>query len=319
MAPSPAPRPSPRLADLPPPPQGRRGWPWDVETAPVPSDGGSPLISVVTPSFNQAEFVEATIRSVLLQGYPRLEYRVVDGGSTDGTREVIEKYAPWLAGWSSSKDSGPAQAINRGFALATGDVVSWLNSDDRLLPGTLQAVAKSVTGHPEAVAWVGACRSVDARGKALYVNAPHGLSLPDLADWMGSAWFAQPASFYRRGALQQAGPLDERLQSSFDVDLFIRLARLGPIVGTDAIWAEETIHPAARTSAAPGRSFAELRIVQVRQGFEDLALRRLTEELQELAAYRRIRFVDWIRRAFTSAVLGRRWTGGRSATVPKVK
>ena len=317
MAPSPAPRPPPRLADLPPPPQGLRGWPWDVETEPVPSDGESPLISVVTPSFNQAEFAEATIRSVLLQGYPRLEYRVVDGGSTDGTRRVIEKYAPWLAGWSSSKDTGPAQAINRGFALATGEVVAWLNSDDRYLPGTLQAVARSVRSHPVAVTWVGACRSVDARGKELYVNVPRGLALPDLADWMGAGWFAQPASFHRRAAVQQAGPLDERLQSSFDVDLFIRLARLGAIVGTDALWAEETIHPAARTSAAPGRSFAELRIVQMRQGFEDLALRRLTEELQELAAYRRIRFVDWFRRAFTSAVLGRRWTGSTPPHGPR--
>lgn len=283
-----------------------------METAPADGrEADGPTISVVTPSFNQVAFVEATIRSVLLQGYPRLEYRIVDGGSTDGTLQVIERYAPWLAGWSSRPDSGPAQAINQGFAAATGQVVGWLNSDDRYLPGALQAAARAARARPDAVAWIGACRSVDASGNLRYVNAPHGLALPDLADWMGAAWFAQPASLYARDALLRAGPLDERLQSSFDVDLFLRLARLGPFAGSDELWAEETIHPAARTSAAPGRSFAELRVVQARHGFESLVIRRLTDELQELAEYRRIPFMRWVRQAWATGILRRPWTGGR--------
>jgi len=304
-------RPTPRLADLPPSPAGRTGWPWNVETPPVDGPASAwPSVTVVTPSFNQVSFIEATIRSVLLQGHPRLEYRVVDGGSTDGSIAVIERYAPWLSGWSSERDTGPAQALNRGFAGAAGDVVAWLNSDDRYLPGTLQAVSRATQDRPDAAAWVGACRSVGADGRVLYVNMPHGLALPDLADWMGAGWFAQPASFYRRDALSRAGSLDEGLQSSFDVDLFIRLARLGPIAPTDALWAEETVHPAARTSAAPGRSFAELRIVQARHGYEALAIRALTAELQELAGYRRLRFADCLRRALSSTLLGRPWRPG---------
>ena len=91
-----------------------------------------PGITIVTPSFNQAAFVEATLRSVLLQGYPRLEYLVMDGGSTDGSVEIIRRYERWLAGWVSEKDDGQSHAINKGFARAAGEVVAWLNSDDRL-------------------------------------------------------------------------------------------------------------------------------------------------------------------------------------------
>ncbi len=282
-----------------------------METPPAARSGSDlPTISVVTPSFNQVAFVEATIRSVLLQGYPRLEYRIVDGGSTDGTLQVIERYAPWLAGWTSRRDSGPAQAINEGFAAVTGRIVGWLNSDDRYLPGALHAAARAAVARPDAVAWIGACRSVDASGRFLYVNAPHGLDLPDLADWMGAAWFAQPASLFAREAIARAGPLDERLQSSFDVDLFLRLARLGTFAGSDEPWAEETIHPAARTSAAPGRSLAELRVVQLRHGFDALVLRRLADDYQELVGYRRMRFVDWVRRALVTGILRRPWKGG---------
>ena len=304
--------PPPRLRDLPPPPRGRTGWPWDVEAMPAPPlfDGPSPAITVVTPSFNQAQYVEATLRSVLLQGYPRLEYRVLDGGSTDGTREVIERYAPWLSAWSSRKDSGPAEAINRGFSTATGDIVAWLNSDDRYLPGTLHAVAWAIRSSPNAAAWIGSCRSVDTSGGLLRMIAPHGLTLPDLADWWGAGGFAQPASFFSRAAAARAGPLDERLQSSFDVDFFLRLARQGAFAGNPDPWAEETVHPEARTSAAPGRSYAELRLVQIRNGFEDVALRHLTAELQELDAYRRMRFVDWLHRALLTTWRRRRWDPG---------
>ena len=134
-----------RPGDLPAPPSGRTGWPWTdgARPAPAPEVRALPKITVVTPSYNQGRFVEATLRSVLLQGYPNLEYLVLDGGSTDGSREIIERYAPWLAGWASERDRGQSDAINRGFARATGDIVAWLNSDDRYPPGTLHAVARA--------------------------------------------------------------------------------------------------------------------------------------------------------------------------------
>jgi glycosyltransferase involved in cell wall biosynthesis len=137
----------PTLAELPPPPRGKSGWPWTVETPPLPAarpDGSAwPRISIVTPSYNQGQFIEETIRSVLLQGYPDLEYIIIDGGSTDQTVEIIKKYAPWLTYWVSEKDRGQPHAINKGFDKATGEIGAYLNSDDFYLPGALPYTAES--------------------------------------------------------------------------------------------------------------------------------------------------------------------------------
>ena len=274
---------SPRLADLPPPPPGKRGWPWTEETPPVPPGETDdwPGVTIVTPSFNQAAFVEATLRSVLLQGYPRLEYLVMDGGSTDGSVEIIRRYERWLAGWVSEKDHGQSHAINKGFAKASGEVLAWLNSDDRLMPGALQSVARAVLARRDAAAWVGAARSVTPSSRLIYLNEPRGLELPSLADWGGTGCFVQPAAFFSRAAVVRAGPLDERLHFAFDLDFFLRLAGQGPLVGTREVWAEETIHPGAKTNAQRGRSLAEAHIVQIRRGFESVAQRQMSAELQE--------------------------------------
>jgi glycosyltransferase involved in cell wall biosynthesis len=294
------------LSVLPPSPKGRRGWPWTIETAPAAAENGRtwPAVSIVTPSFNQAPFLEATIRSVLLQGYPNLEYRIFDGGSTDGSVEIIEKYAPWLTGWVSERDRGQSHAINKGFGLASGEVLAWLNSDDRYLPGALFAAARMALAHPGAAAWIGACRSVDVRGREVFLNVPRGLDLPALADWMGAAWFAQPAAFFGAEATRCAGPLDEELQCSFDVDYFLRLARRGPFMGTAEVWAEETRHPAAKTTANPGRSHAELHVIQIRNGFEAVALAQMTRELQEWAVLRRTTCLDRLKAMLTRRLRG---------------
>lgn len=292
------------LRDLPAPPAGCTGWPWDVETPrPVRDEGADwPTLTVVTPSYNQARFIEGTLRSVLLQGYPKLEYLVLDGASTDGAAQIIEKYAPFLTHWVSQADGGQADAINQGFARAKGQVLAWLNTDDRYLPGTLHSVARQVLARPDAVAWIGSCRSVDPGGRALGEREPRGLELPALADWMGAGAFAQPASFYAVKPARAAGILDVKLQSSFDVDFFIRLARQGPLAGTRELWAEETIHPAAKTAAMPGRSMAELRLVQIRQGFEGIAVKHLTQELQALHVLKRGTLIE---RALYQLYLGR--------------
>jgi GT2 family glycosyltransferase len=283
--------------NLPPPSRPGAGWPW-IEGAKPPPFGDVerwPAITVVTPSFNQARFLEATIRSVLLQGYPKLEYFIFDGGSQDGSRDVIERYAPWLTGWTAERDRGQSDAVNRGFARATGEVIAWLNSDDRYLPGALHAVARTVMRQPDAVAWVGAARSVDVSGRVLREIAPRGLDFPALAAWVADDRFAQPAAFFSRDAVRRAGPLDEVLQSSFDVDLFIRLRRLGRFVGVDELWAEETIHADAKTSARPERSLAELHAVQVRHGFEAIAIDQMMAELDELVARRRTTILQHVR------------------------
>src|SRR3990172_6947421 len=118
------------VEDLPAPPVGRTGFPWTEGTPALHNDGGSayPKITIVTPSYKQGQYLEETIRSVLLQGYPNLEYIVIDGGSPDNSAEIIEKYAPFLAYWVSERDSGQVNAINKGFARATGEIMGWLNS-----------------------------------------------------------------------------------------------------------------------------------------------------------------------------------------------
>ncbi len=132
------------LGKLPPPPSGRTGWPWTVESVPPPDAATLPWprLTIVMPSYQQAAFVEEGLRSVLLQNYPNLEFIVNDGGSSDGSAEIIARYAPFLAHSQSARDRGQGDAINQGFDRATGDLVGWLNSDDFYLPGALFAVAR---------------------------------------------------------------------------------------------------------------------------------------------------------------------------------
>src|SRR5205814_7869126 len=140
----------PTLTELPPPPSDKTGWPWTVETPtapPVrPDESSWPRISIVTPSYNHGEFIEETIRSILLQGYPDLEYIIIDGGSTDQSSEIIQKYAFWLTFWVSEKDRGQAHAINKGLSRSTGTIFQWINSDDVVLIGAFAAVGGCFNG-----------------------------------------------------------------------------------------------------------------------------------------------------------------------------
>jgi glycosyltransferase involved in cell wall biosynthesis len=158
----------PKLAELPPPSPGKTGWPWTVETPPLLPDRPDgcpwPRISIVTPSYNQGQFIEETIRSVLLQGYPDLEYIIIDGGSTDNSVEIIAKYEFRLAYWVSEKDRGQSHAINRGFCRSTGCLLGWLNSDDVLLPNALVTVAMAVEIPYEKVLIAGTAEYRDVSG-----------------------------------------------------------------------------------------------------------------------------------------------------------
>ncbi len=142
----------PTLSELPSPPPGKTGWPWTKETPQLPDrmpDGRAwPQITIVTPSYNQGQFIEETIRSVLLQGYPNLQYMVIDGGSTDASAQIIQKYTPWLDYWVSEADRGQAHAINKGLERATGMVAAYLNSDDIYLPGALGHVGQTYVKRP---------------------------------------------------------------------------------------------------------------------------------------------------------------------------
>jgi glycosyltransferase involved in cell wall biosynthesis len=180
-----------------------------------------PRITVVTPSFNQAPFLEQTILSVLGQCYPHLEYIVMDGGSTDGSREIIERYATQLADWQSQPDGGQATAINAGFARATGDILCWLNSDDYFLPGTLYRIARafgSRVGGPALI--YGSClffREGAAPAAKVLTAKPF-----DAARLRMTAYIIQPSAFWTRALWEKTGPLDETLHFGFDWDWFIR-------------------------------------------------------------------------------------------------
>jgi glycosyltransferase involved in cell wall biosynthesis len=212
------------LAELPPPPPGSLGWPWTVEAPRLPAtrpDGCPwPRISVVTPSYNQGEFIEETIRSVLLQGYPNLEYIVVDGQSTDGAVSVIRKYAPWLTFWVSEPDRGQSHAISKGLEQSTGDIFQWINSDDVLLPSALSNVGAAWTaGH----AIVGPITIGTSLANAdLHRNA----HISALALITGAASYLQPGVWLPREGIARAG-LSLDLHYAFDLDMMIRFL-LGP-------------------------------------------------------------------------------------------
>ncbi len=204
------------------------------------------LVSIITPSFNQAAYLEQTIRSVLEQDYPDVEYLIVDGGSSDGSLEIIRRHANRLAWWVSEKDSGQAEAINKGFAHARGDIVAWLNSDDYYLSGAVRAAVKSFELHPQAALIHGNMLAVEEHGQTINILRYHQLSLEDLLCFQ---IIGQPAAFMRRSALDKAGGLDPTLHFLLDHQLWIKLARQGEIIHVDETWAAARYHGQAKNRA----------------------------------------------------------------------
>lgn len=217
-----------------------------------------PRVSIVTPSFNQAAFLEETIQSVLSQNYPNLEYWVIDGGSTDGSVEIIQKYASHLAGWVSEKDHGQGQAINKGFARATGDIVAWVNSDDYYLPGAIANAVAELEAHPECSLVFSDVVSVDGTGQPFNVMEFGDWGLDDL---MQFHIIGQPGVFMRRAALEQAGYLDESYHYMLDHHLWLRVAQHGAMRHVTGRWASARFHAAAKNvSQAAGFGREALRI-----------------------------------------------------------
>jgi glycosyltransferase involved in cell wall biosynthesis len=229
----------PSLNDLPISPC-KTGWPWTEETPPLPPtmpDGSPwPKISIVTPSFNQGQFIEETIRSVLLQGYPNLEYIIIDGGSTDGSVEIIKKYEPWLAYWVSEKDNGQSEAINKGFKKAHGEIIAWLNSDDLLMPRAIQTAAQYFLNNPQVDLLYGSARILGDGERELGTWRSRDF---DFRALLYEDFICQPASFFRSRAFTMVGGLRTDLHYAFDYDLWLRIAvdhairRVEPILGCD--------------------------------------------------------------------------------------
>ena len=226
----------PDLQELPPPPPGKTGWPWTEASASLPDarpDGIPwPRISIVTPSFNQAQFLEATLRSVLLQGYPDLEYFVLDGKSNDGSIEIIKKYVPWLTYWVSERDGGQSAAISRGLAMSSGLFTTWINSDDMLYRDALVNHASQI-GFREGIVYVGDCQIIDEGSQPLRVHRGRVHNFEDLvrirAIWRGEprGYIVQPEVLFPRQLAQDVGGVDVRNHRTMDYDLWGRLLLSG--------------------------------------------------------------------------------------------
>lgn len=180
-----------------------------------------PLVSIITPSYNQGKFIEETIQSVLTQDYPYIEYIVVDGGSTDNTLEILKKYRDRLK-WISEPDRGQSDALNKGFAMAQGDILAWLNSDDTYLPGAISKIVNYIREHPSANLVYGRTLLIDETGKVV------GVAETGPADYEKLAvlnLICQPSTFFRKEAWDEAGGVNPQLRYTMDHDLWIRMAK----------------------------------------------------------------------------------------------
>ena len=204
------------------------------------------LVSIITPSFNQSAFLRQAMLSVLQQDYDDREYIVVDGGSTDGSVEIIKEYADRLAWWVSEQDSGQAEAINKGLAHAHGEIVAWLNSDDFYLPGAIAAAAGALAAHPSTVLVYANMQAVDEAGRMTNLLTYRQWTLEDLLCFN---IIGQPAVFMRREAVLAVGGVDQALHALLDHQLWIKLALHGEILHVDATWAAARYHPGAKNRA----------------------------------------------------------------------
>ena len=206
-----------------------------------------PRVTLVTPSYNQGQFLEETIRSVLLQGYPDLEYIIIDGGSTDQSVDIIRKYERYLAFWVSESDRGQGHAINKGFQRATGEIMCWLNSDDFYTPGTLRIVAETLAASTGKFAMVGHSLLRYSDGRSPFELKGHFESMQRLLRFWHGYQMHQPSIFWRREVFEKVGYLDETHHLIMDFDYWVRIARHFEFTNVDRVLSCVNYHPAAKT------------------------------------------------------------------------
>jgi glycosyltransferase involved in cell wall biosynthesis len=259
----------PSLEELPLPPSNKFGWPWTVASERLPermADGSDwPKISIVTPNYNYERYLEATIRSVLLQGYPNVEFIVEDGGSTDGSDALLARYEKYLS-WASRPGCGQQASINLGLHGATGSILAYINSDDYYAPNAFGLVAGVFREHPE-VDWIyGRCQFVDERGQTIRQHLSDIASLEDLLDvwnvWWKDRYIVQPETFWRRRIWERVGDFRTDLKYVFDYEYWCRLFRAEAICRRlDADIACFRVQPSQKTKDGTGTVDEELAVV----------------------------------------------------------
>jgi glycosyltransferase involved in cell wall biosynthesis len=304
----------PTLDELPPPPSGKTGWPWTEQSDPLPEtrpDGSPwPKISIVTPSYNQGRFIEETIRSILLQGYPNLEYIVMDGGSDDETVSILEKYDPWIDYWVSEADEGQSDAINRGLRRTTGDMVAWINSDDYYAPRAFVTMAQAYAEHENEVgAFVGTGHKVNRDGEIVYTPSDSPLTHEAFLQWLNGGSFMQPACFFKREAWAEHGPLRTDLHYAMDIDLFLKMSQSYTFKRVDETISYAHKHDAAKTTGERQRWRAEVILRLFEYGGDDAAhpeAMKVADELStlkgEMHAMNRHHIFKWAMRLWRRVI-----------------
>ena len=290
--------------------KGNSIWPWVDPLAGVSHDDATPAgappwpkISIVTPNFNYGDLVETTIRSVLVQGYPNLEYIVIDDGSTDHSVDVIRRYESQLAYFEHQENQGQYPAINKGFSHATGDVLGWINSDDLYLPWTLRAVGTIFARHPE-VDWVTGhpCRIHDGTIHAMGKLTPYPRDF--IRDGFfhggpgGVGWIQQESCFWRRSLWEKAGPLRTDLRYAADYELWTRFARHAELYAASTVLGGFSVRGAQNRSIANrGRYLDEVNqvfaTVGAAAGSQQAELRRAIKALDRVKRVPGLRGAVW--------------------------
>jgi len=228
-------------------------------------DTALPLVTVITPSFNQASFIEKTILSVLEQDYPNLEYMIIDGGSTDGSVEIIKRYAARLSVWMSEPDLGQTDAINKGFARANGQILAWINSDDTYNPGAIREAVQFLMKYPDVGLVYSEANFIDSNDKVIGKFPAAQTDRTRLLQ--GYVHIPQQTSFFRAFLWKKVGPLDPSFFFAMDYDLWVRLSELAPLVfHPGRVWANFRLHGEAKTIASDERCWPEMLRVHRREG-----------------------------------------------------
>ena len=239
-----------------------------------------PKVSIVTPSYNQGRFLEASIRSVLAQDYPNIEYIIVDGSSTDESLEIIRKYQDHLTWWVSEKDKGHADALNKGFAHATGEILAWLNSDDVYYPGAVSEAVEYLREHPEVGMVYADANLIDEQGNVVGRFPSKQTGYRQML--RGSVHIPQATTFFRADLYRKIGPLSLTLFFGFDYDLWVRLAKVSEVRYLPRLWADFRIHNQGKSVVNDDRCYPDMLKVYEREvggRLSWLRLRAITRRL----------------------------------------